>query len=363
MRKAGFVEIKPLNLPDKQNTNDELIYILHIFTETKNGYELIKSVDTPTTSDFQELDFYYLSLPIKLFNFRLLEFPFKEKDKLKKVIPYELDRYTLGGSKELVYDHLLLKEKEKNLYEILVAYIDKKILTKIIKKISDIAELKPLSVTSLELTHFFNKHKDALAFALLNIEESTSEDNKTMLSNAIETLQKYPLNFYPEEVAYLQKTTKETKKINLLLTLLLLFFLSININLGFKIFIKNAEVSNLKNQIRTIYTSTFPEDKKISDELYQIKSHMKNISEKANILVGTNVLEHLRKLSNKEKKGIVVEELNIEKEMITIKGVANSISELDDLKKSLSNFYREISLSDIKTINENKVLFTITIKE
>ncbi len=358
MKKIGFIDLYSALDTNNHDKGDRLAYCLYIFNEISHGYELLEKVENPETEQIEELKEFYLSLPVKLLNFRILEFPFREKEKLHKVIPFELESLIIGNSNSLIYDFTVLDNIDVN-NKIFVAYLEKNKLAHIIKKLSEIG-IDPVAITSLELSHIIRHKKDNIAVELIRY-ESISEEER--ISSAIEELKSPMLNFRTGEFAYTKALDKYSKKIQLMLVLLISLVFVVNAIIGFRIFITNKEISHIKQQMRTLYSSLFPDDKKITDELYQMKSHMKTIREKADILVGIYALEHLQNLSNKKLKGIAIEELNLEKEIITIKGHADSMSNLDEMKKSISDLYNNVSIADIKRLSENKIMFTIIIKE
>lgn len=358
MKKIGFIDLYDAEISGITETDIGIKYSLYIFNETSEGYELLSKAENPQQESFKEVSEFYLSLPAGFLNFRILEFPFAEKEKLRKVIPFELDNLIIGGSGSIIYDFTVLDAFGDN-NKILAAYIDKKKLDNIIKKFASF-NIDPHTITSLELARIIRDKGENIASELIAPQKISDEDR---INSAIAELKSPVLNFRTGEFAYRKDIEKYSKKVKLMLILLISLVFIINAILGLRIFITNNEISSIKQEMRNLYSSLFPADKKITDELYQMKSHMKNIKEKADILIGVYPLEHLIDLSNKKSKGIVVEELNLEKEIFTIKGEAASMSDLDEMKKSLSEKYHNVSISDMKPLSENKILFTIIIKD
>ncbi len=357
MEKIGFIDIYDAEISGSIETEFGIKYYLYIFNQTSEGYKLLSKTENPQQESLKEVSEFYLSLPAAFLNFRILEFPFAEKEKLCKVIPFELDNLIISGSGSIIYDFTVLDAFGDN-NKILAAYIDKKKLGDIIKKIASL-NIDPHTITSLELGRIIRDKRENIASELVAPEKIPDEDR---INSAIAELKAPTINLRTGEFAYRKDIEKYSNKIKLMLILLISLAFIINAILGLRIFITNNEISSIKQEMRNVYSSFFPADKKITDELYQMKSHMKNIKEKADILIGVYPLEHLIDLSNKKSKGIVVEELNLEKEIFTIKGEAASLSDLDEMKRSLSEKYQNVSISDIKPLSENKILFTIIIK-
>lgn len=358
MKKIGFIDLYDPDIKEKLETNNEIEYAIYIFNETHSGFELQKKVETSSDESLKEAADFHLSLPIGLLNFRILEFPFTDKEKLRKVIPFELDNLIIGGVNNVVYDFTVFDGSGDN-HKVLAAYIEKKMLGDIISKFISIG-IDPRIITSLESGRIFRDKKENIASELLAPEIISGEER---INSAIQELRSHTLNFRKGEYAYTKDIEKSGKKIKLTLMLLISLAFVINATLAFKIITSNNEISSLKHQIRSLYSSLFPADKKITDELYQMKSHMKNIREKADMIIGVNPLDLMMNLSLKKSQGIIMEEINLEKEIITMKGEAASMSDLDAMKKNLLEKYDNVSVSDMKPLSENKILFTIIIKD
>lgn len=358
MKKIGFIDLYDSDIKGKLETNNEIEYAIYVFNETNHGYELQKTIEISSDESLKEVSDFYLSLPIGLLNFRILKFPFAEKEKLLKVIPFELDNLIIGGVNNVVYDFTVVDSSEDN-HMVLAAYLEKKILGGIISKFVSMG-IDPRIVTSLESGRIFRDKKESIATELLAPETISGEER---INSAIQELRSHTFNFRIGEFAYTKDIEKSGKKIKLTLMLLISLAFVFNATLAFKIITSNNEISSLKHQIRSLYSSLFPADKKITDELYQMKSHMKNIREKADMIIGVNPLDLMMNLSAKKSQGIVMEEINLERELITMKGEAASMSDLDAMKKTLSEKYDNVSVSDMKPLSENKILFTIIIKD
>jgi hypothetical protein len=106
----------------------------------------------------------------------------------------------------------------------------------------------------------------------------------------------------------------------------------------------------------------FPEEKKISDELYQMKAHMKGIQEKGDALIGVYPLQLLLDLSQKRVQGAVFNEISIDKDTMTIKGEAALMDDVGKIKAKVSESMKDVSVADIKPSVAGKVMFTVIVK-
>lgn len=358
MKKIGFIDLYDPEIKEKLETNNEIKYSLYVFSETANDYKLLNKVENPSSESLKEISYFCLSLPIGLLNFRILGFPFTEKEKLRKVIPFELNNLIMRGVSNIIHDFAVIDASGDN-KKVLAAYMDKKTMGEILKRFISIG-VDPYFITSIELCHIIKDKKENIASELITPKIISDEDK---IKTAIEELKANTINLRTGEFAYTKDVEKSGRMLKITLILLLSLAFTVNANLAFKIFTAQNELSSLKQQMRGMYSSLFPADKKITDELYQMKSHMKNLNEKSDILIGVNPLELMTNLSHQKPKGIVFDEINLDREVITMKGEAISMGDLDAVKKSLSETYHYVAVSDIKPLSENKILFTVIIKD
>src|SRR4030043_1244089 len=100
MSKSVFIDIKEGELN------------AYIFEVKQGGYEIKDSKRYPVSDSYnfsidgltEDIEDAYLSLPISSLNFRVIDLPFSGKDKIREVLPFELDGMVLGGSDKVVFD-------------------------------------------------------------------------------------------------------------------------------------------------------------------------------------------------------------------------------------------------------------------
>lgn len=351
MRRVGFID-----LHDKWDTKEEDLTI-YIFGSHARGLELEKTIKhiPATASDLKSegIGEFYLSIPLNLLNFRIVKLPFSDKEKLKKVIPFELDGLILGGSNSIVFDTIKLNGED-----VLVTYIEKGKLTDILTKLA-LLDLDPRVVTSIELHYAINKGIIDIIPYLVNPEKLTVDDRISaargeLLSNSI-NLRTGPLA-YTRDVGVYKKTLNVSAALSILLAFVIIS------NLVFRLIIERRDVSSIKKETRGIYVGLFPEDKKITDELYQMKSHIKDIKDRGDVLAGIYPLHFMADLSRRMIHGVVFNEINLDKDLITIKGEAASMDAIGKTKTMLSEFLTDAVVSDIKPSAEGKMLFTVVAK-
>lgn len=349
MEIAGFVDIRSL---------DDKGFSLYLFRSTLDGYEFERQIkyswETTSSADeeIQNVEEFYLSIPLELLDFRILKLPFSDREKLNSVIPFELGGLILGDVDSVVFDCVVLGSYDGS-FDVLVAYVNKEIIRDILERLSSL-NIDPKVITSVGLK-LKNGKADEFATQLAGHE---TMDDEMRIHAAREEIIAHTINLRKGPFAYTKDMERRGKTLKVTYILSILLALAIIFNLGFRIVTAKVETSSTRKQMRAVYTNIFPAEKKISDELYQMKSHVKDITDKKDALTGVYPLELMLVLSQKQIQGAVFNEVNIDREIVTIKGEAASMDDIDRIKRRLSEVLSDVSISDMKPDKEGKTLFT-----
>lgn len=351
MKKIGFIDID-----SKWGGRAEGLQV-HIFKSRAGGFDFEKTVQyTPGPSYTWEpgnISEFYLSLPLNLLNFRVVSVPFQDKEKLRKVLPFELDGLIMGGSAGIAFDAIPLDNGD-----MLVAYADKKELTSLLTKLSPL-NFDPRVVTSIELREVLNNGLNEIIQRILNFSELTANDR---IKAATDELVSNSINLRTGSIAYTKDAEKIKKALRLTTTLAILLAIVINSYLFFSLITFKKDAAAMKRDIRSAYTALFPNDRKITDELYQTKSHIRAVQDKLDALEGVYPLRLMAGFSQEPLKGIVFNEINLERDLTTIKGEAVSMDSITGMKTALSKVMNNITVSDIKPSPDGKMIFTAVAK-
>ena len=296
----------------------------------------------------------YLSLPLSSLNFRVIDLPFSDKNRIKEVLPFELDGMILGGSESMVFDNVVLSSSD-NKYQILAVYVEKKFLREILGKLKSY-NIDPVFVTSLELR---DRLKNFAPERLLPPVDVKEEDRVNL---SAEEIKAPTIDFRKDEFAFTRDKEKTMKSLRLTVILAVLLALVLSSDLLFNIISAKREAASLKNDIRKQYMEIFPGEKNIMNELYQMKSHMKELKDKEDYFVGVAPLSVLYQLSQVDRQGTVFNEISVERGNLILKGEAPSLSAVQQLKGKLDNVLDGVNISDSKTSAQGNISFTITAK-
>lgn len=349
MRRICFIEMP--QIPDA-GTEPLSFYI---FRSGDGGFELERELKEMlpalSRSVLAGVDEFYLNIPLNALSFRILELPFKDKEKIRKIVPIELEGLLLSGQGEPVFDVVPLEGRK-----VFVVFLDSARLRQVITGLNS-SDIDPRVVTSYSLRAALKKGADEIAGYLMAPDEMSRDERL----HAMKEEARSPLiNLRTGPVAYTKDTEGIKKKLRVTASLSLILALLVNMFLLYRTMNYRRESSVIRSEIRSIYTTLFPEEKRISDELYQMRSHIKSAKDRADAFAGVHALNFLKEVSKKMAGGIVFNEVSISAETVTMKGETASMESLGKAKEALTSLLNEIKISDLKNSPEGKTVFTLT---
>jgi type II secretory pathway component PulL len=367
MKKIAFIDIhsqSPIlgaqsssHVPGQNEEDRTVIYLFH---ESSEGYDYEKSLDYTSQTELSEVDEFYVSIPANFFNFRILNLPFSDREKIRKVLPIELDNLVLGGSEEIVFDIIVLGGDDASA-DVLVVYTEKSALNKILGELAH-RNIDPRVVTSIDLQtvgYGLGEFPQNIAEQLL-IPPLWHESDR--ITYAQQEILKPSINLRTGQFAYRKDVEKTAKALKITVALGFLLAFVIHANILFQTVMTKKENADIAKEMRVAYSSIFPGEKKIIDELYQLKSHIREIGEKNDALTGVSALQFLAELSKRMESQVVYNDIQIEKGLVKLKGEARSTDDLTKIRAKLSEFLSDVSVSDVKPTAQGKILFTVVAK-
>ena len=328
-----------------------------------NNYEIKEQKEFPLSDSYylpadavsENMETVYLSLPLSSLNFRVLDLPFSDKERVREVLPFELDGMILGGAEGVIFDAVTIGRTE-NTYQILAVYIEKNRLRDILAKLS-VHRIDPVCITSLELRHAL------MGFSLSKLVPPVFINNDERITLAVEEMKKPTVNLRRDEFSYTRDVVKTRKSLKVTAVLVIMILLILAADILFRILSSRQEIAFLRNEIRKSYLEIFPGERTIVNELHQLKSHIKELKGKEDVFIGVKPLNVLSELAQVEREGARFNEVTIDRENITLRGEAGSLSTVQQLQEKLKKYFDEVAISDSKASVQGKMLFTITAKE
>jgi hypothetical protein len=372
MKKVGVIDIHPNSPmcgphPSSQETN---LYgddqsLIHLFKITGDGYTYETTLDYALQKEWVGIDEFYVSLPTTILDFRILNFPFSDKEKVTKAIPLELDNYIMGGSEEIVFDSINLGGDDTSV-EVLVAYARKEVLNHVLTQLAR-KNIDPRIITSIDLQTVIKtgegsgqeEFRGSVAEQLIGLQKW---DQNQRIIAAENELTKPTINLRIGQFAYKKDAERTGKALRITVILASLLALVVHASIMFQTIMIKKEFTTITSDMRGSYSSLFPSDKKTIDVLSQLKSHMREIEEKNDALTGITTLQFLMDLSKRRESYTVYTDIQIEKGLIKMKAETSSMDDLSKIKMKLSEFLPGVSVYDVKTTAHGKILFTVIAK-
>jgi type II secretory pathway component PulL len=372
VKKVGVIDIHtnspmcgphPSSQETKQYEDDQSL--IHLFKITGDGYTYETTLDYVSQNNWMDIDEFYVSVPASVLDFRILNFPFSDREKITKAIPLELDNYIISGPEEIIFDSIIMGGDDSSV-EALVAYVRKDVLSHILTQLAR-KNIDPRVITSIDLQTVLKAGEDpawegfqtSIAEHLIGIKKW--DQNQRIIAAEIE-LAKPTINLRIGQFAYKKDAERTGKALRITVLLACLLAFGVHASIMFQAIMIKKEIATITSDMRGSYSSLFPGDKKTIDVLNQLKSHIREIEEKSDTLTGIATLQFLMDLSKRRELHTVYTDIQIEKGLIKMKAETSSMDDLSKIEMKLSEFLQDVSISDVKTSAHGKILFTVIAK-
>lgn len=334
----------------------DLSYDVYEFEAGREGYvggPLPSDQGSPRAHDHIEC---FLSIPLAWLDFRVLTLPFSDVEKLREVIPYELDSLIMGGSERVVFDVAAVTPSAGGSFDVLVAFVGKDILKTVLDVLCN-RGIDPRVVTSLGL-------RAALSSSTGSVVERLTKPSPLEQSEKIETakqeLSSPLINLRRADLSYTKDTQKRERTLRVTALLLISLALALHAYLAATIILGKRDIAAARMSAQQRYATLFPSQRKITDEVYQMKAQVKAVKDRAEVFTGADPLGLLRIISQNTPKGVQVNEIVAARDLVTIKAEAPSAAEADRMKSALAESLTAVSVSETKPLSGGKTLFSIT---
>ncbi len=370
MKTIGFVDIHPNNPLCEQyrassniDARDDDPSAIYLYRKAGDEYTYEKTLPYNDQNAQAGIDEFYVSIPAVMLDFRILNFPFSDREKIHRATPLELDTLIMANSDEIIFDTVALGAVEATV-DVLVAYMRKDALHHILAAFAR-WKIDPRVVTSLDLHAVIHAVKETSSGS------GFSESVAGLLSNSLEwdvssrvgaarlEISMPVINLRSGQFAY-RKDAEKTKRA-LRMTVFSGILLAVIIHAGFfsQTIMMKQEAASITREMHIAYSDLFPGDRKVIDELYQLKSHLRGIKERSDALTGSDPLRFLLNLSQRMEPNVVYTDIHLEKGIVKMKAEARSMDDLAKIKVKLSEFLSDVSISDIRPADQGKVFFTV----
>lgn len=253
-------------------------------------------------------------------------------EKVKEILPVEMEGRFVLPAKELFFELTLLKEQEEG-DTYLVFALKKQLL---------IDTLIPLLNKGVRITSVY----------ISNLESFSSLIKDEELSKAKE------LNFFPKELhRYTEKKLAlgVIKKIAIYASA---FLLIIVFGLSLRLFFLNKKEAEIKKDIIAQYNIIFSEAKSANLSPNIIQSKLQELKQNYRALKGIELLEILKDISV-TTNNLAVKEVNIDNGRMTIKGEGKDYGSVEQYKVALRKNFSTISVTETKNLSDGRMSFVM----
>lgn len=347
MSTLAFIDVNR----QKNDETNITTYDYRVFIFTKKGKDITFLKETSLTEqDIKSVDTFYINLSSDLIDLRVIKLPSIDEQKAKQIVPFELEGKILLKREDLIFDII----KISNDGDTLVVYTDKNELYKILQP------LKQLGIIAQTITSIHIRKISEEGFSILNYD---------MTNNRIESPDE-KIDLFKKEIIspiillkdkWIRGDEIKVAILNPLLKIGLLLLIVITLWFAFTTYSNVLITTEMKNSITSHYKTLFPDEKKITDEVYQLRSKIKVLEEKADAIGGIDALNILKNLSEAKTEGILFQEISLEKDVIKLKGEASKVDDVERFKNSIK-WAKNVVVSDINQAEGGKYNFKATIK-
>lgn len=335
------------------------LFVFDVKSHDLSSFEGMRPSDLRKVISERKITDLYLDLPLSNLGFRILKLPFSDKKRLNEVIPFELQDLIMEDIDDLVFDSLCLG-KDGEMFDILVVYMGKNRLTGLLNSLSD-SGIDPAIAGSVVIGSIIRETRDSslIIKRLIDYSNKSGPDLKR-IDYVKEELENPTINLRTGPLEFKKESARLSAAFRVMAFLLIGILVIINLDLSFRIVKHRKDITLIKREIKKSYSDLFPSEKRIVDEVYQLKAYLKEARQRMDLMGSVQVLDFLSTLSRLRTGGVVFHEIGLSTEGLSLKGDAASMDEINRLKSGLSDVLQEISASEIKPSSGGRLGFTIS---
>jgi len=273
-----------------------------------------------------------VSIDADEFFIRKVNLPAIGEEKVKEILPVEMEGKFLVPAQELCFG-LVFLEKSETLDSYLVFAIKKQFLLNLLTPILN----KGAKVTVVSLSNL-----DAISELLVGVDQEKIKG----------------LDFYPEELKkYTEKKLAFGVLKKVVLYALAICFIII-LGLSLRLYFMSKKEAQLKKSIVAGYNTIFPESKSSSPSASVIEAKLKELKQNYRSLKGIELLDILKDVSA-SVGNLAVKEINVETNRLTIKGEAKEYSAIEQYKGLLKKNFPLIKVTETKNLSDGRMTFVM----
>lgn len=332
---------------------------LHIFEKSHGEHVYVDTVRLePSGADQvpRDLERVVLCLPPDSLHFRILSFPFAEREKIGEVLPLQLGGMISYGLDSIVSDFHVIERTDQG-FRVLVVFAMKDVLRKVLSTLERLG-IRPEVITSVVV---FEALSRGSLDSLLGPEIETARgverlsEMGRMLSSSVINLARGEFFFRKE----LQVAKKYMRITGVLITLVAILLAT-----HFLMTVRNtiAMEKALRQRMAKMYTQLVPEDRKVVDPIYQLRAQMKQMTWKREEINDAQPLDVIAGIARVWNKGWALESIAVSRDLITATGDAANAQEVQAIAAALHKEIGAEPVVETKQTSEGRTGYSLQMK-
>lgn len=276
-----------------------------------------------------------LYIRIDAFSMRKAVLPHLDSEKIREILPFEMEGLFLIPSSGLVFDFYPLREAENGTEGIVFA----------LKKEAADRYISPFVSAGLNL-----------------ISLSPAWDVRLSEYGAQEGLfYKTALNLAPVGLSGEKKKREAQDAYRTAFLYAVAVLLICIAGFSFRYFLILQKEVRIKKDVSAMYVSLFPDQKLPSDHYYGVQSKLAELKQNYRAFKGIEVLEILKSVSESSREGVRVKEINMDGNKAFLKGEAPDYASVEQFRDSLKRSLGEVQLHETKNMPDGKAGFALEV--
>ncbi len=321
-----------------------------------------------------------VSVPLNELGIRALDIPISDIQRVRDVLPFELEGMVLGDPQEMVIDAVSLatsqedplpneKQDQNRKQRVLAVYMENEKLDSLLGSLKN-AGIDPRAVTSSELAEMVRGLKSGSNLTDIVAGAISLDESERLELARNESTGEPTVNFRMGRFAY----TREEEKTRRMLFYTLALAAALVLTLAGHMFLKASSLSKEAAAIDAksvgIYLELFPGKKPQSTKglRYKAEAKVKALRDKAELYREAGVLGLLMGLQETKRQGLKLTEITVDSRAVVLRGTAEGLDDVhafrdsiaDSHADSLNGYLKEVTISESGAAAAGGTGFTIT---
>ncbi len=276
-----------------------------------------------------------LYISLDAFSLRKTVLPDLDRDKMREILPFEMEGLFLSPSSALVFDFYPIRPDEKGT-ECLVFALRKETAEK------NIAPFVKAGLNIISLSPAWDER-----LSEYGLDEGA--------------FYKTTLNLVPEGLTGEKKKRKAMDVYQTAFIYAISVLLVFMAGLSFRYYLILKKEAGMKKEVSAVYASLFPGQKMPPDLYYGVQSKLVELKQNYRVFKGIEVLGILKSVSESSREGVRVKEINMDGNKATLKGEASDYSAVEQFRNNLKKKFGDVQLLETRNMPDGKSGFAIEV--